>query len=78
MADNIEIDVVIPPVAVDVDMNGRNPTVIRTGTTDYNDLTNKPQINEVTLSGNKSFDDLGLRAITNLELDELVRRIFNA
>lgn len=28
------------------------------GTTDYNDLQNKPQINEVTLSGNKDASDL--------------------
>lgn len=30
------------------------------GTTDYNGLENKPQINNVTLSGNKSAADLGL------------------
>lgn len=29
------------------------------GTTDYTDLTNKPQINSVTLSGNKSLSDIG-------------------
>lgn len=30
------------------------------GTSDYDDLTDKPQINSVTLSGNKSASDLGL------------------
>lgn len=30
------------------------------GTSDYDDLTDKPQINDVTLSGNKSTSDLGL------------------
>lgn len=30
------------------------------GTSDYSDLTNKPQINSVTLSGNKSLSDLGI------------------
>ena len=30
------------------------------GTTDYSDLTNKPSINGVTLSGNKTAEDLGL------------------
>ena len=30
------------------------------GTSDYSDLTNKPQINNVTLSGNKSLSDLGI------------------
>lgn len=33
------------------------------GTDDYTDLTNKPQINSITLTGNKTGDDLGL--ITN-------------
>ena len=32
------------------------------GTSDYNDLTNKPQINGVTLTGNKSTSDLGIDA----------------
>jgi hypothetical protein len=31
------------------------------GVTDYDELTSKPQINGVTLSGNKSGDDLGLQ-----------------
>ena len=30
------------------------------GTDDYTDLDNKPQINSVVLSGNKSASDLGL------------------
>ena len=34
------------------------------GTTDYNDLENKPSINNVTLSGNKSASDLGLGTYT--------------
>ena len=32
------------------------------GTTDYTDLSNKPQINSVTLTGNKSLSDLGIAA----------------
>lgn len=31
------------------------------GTTNYNDLSNKPKINNVELSGNKSSSDLGLQ-----------------
>ena len=42
------------------------------GASDYTDLENKPQINNVTLSGNKSSDDLGLQkkltAGTNITL----------
>ena len=30
------------------------------GTTDYEDLQNKPQINGITLDGNKTFQELGL------------------
>ena len=33
-----------------------------TGTNNYNDLTNKPQINDVELVGNKSLSDLGIQA----------------
>lgn len=33
------------------------------GTTDYNDLTNKPSINGITLTGNKTSIDLGINAI---------------
>lgn len=32
------------------------------GTSDYNDLTNKPVINSVTLAGTKSLSDLGIQA----------------
>lgn len=36
-----------------------------TGTSDYNDLTNKPQINGVSLNGNKTLDQLGIQAKGN-------------
>lgn len=36
------------------------------GSTDYADLTNKPKINNVELSGNKSPSDLGLASKTDL------------
>lgn len=42
------------------------------GTSDYSDLTNKPQINNVELSGNKSLSDLGINipsATSNLTND---------
>lgn len=37
------------------------------GTSDYNDLTNKPQINGVTLSGNKTGEALGLASNQNVQ-----------
>lgn len=36
------------------------------GTSDYSDLTNKPQINSTTLSGNQTGADLGLQDATNI------------
>lgn len=35
------------------------------GTSDYTDLTNKPQINSVTLSGNVSLTDIGLKTVAS-------------
>lgn len=32
------------------------------GTTDYNELLNKPSINDITLSGNKTLNELGIQA----------------
>lgn len=34
------------------------------GTTDYNDLENKPSINGVTLEGDLSLEDLGISQVT--------------
>lgn len=41
------------------------------GTMDYEDLDNLPSINNVKLSGNKSFSDLGLHAITDNQINNL-------
>ena len=50
------------------------------GTTNYTELTNKPQINNIELIGNKSLDDLNIQIkgdyetepITNAELENLL------
>lgn len=42
------------------------------GTTDYEKLKNLPQIEGVTLIGNKSFAQLNMMRITNSELEELL------
>ena len=36
------------------------------GTSDYTDLENKPQINSVTLTGNKSLSDIGAATATDM------------
>lgn len=47
------------------DILGSGNLDISGGTTDYNQLTNKPQINSVELSGNKSLEDLGIQPAGN-------------
>lgn len=50
--------------------------VIGGGTSDYNKLSNKPQINSITLIGNKTSQDLGLEPtiidITEQDIDDLI------
>ena len=41
-------------------------------TNDYEQLINKPQIEGVTLIGNKVYEDLNLQSISNSELEELL------
>lgn len=47
------------------------------GTSNYNDLSNKPQINGVTLSGNKTSEDLGISGGGGLTITELSGTTFN-
>lgn len=46
--------------------NGKDGKDGKDGATDYKDLDNKPQINSVTLSGNKSLHDLGIAAESDI------------
>lgn len=60
-------------------MSSEFGSVTRTGggTTNYERLTNKPSINDVALSGNKTIEDLGVRELTNLEIAEIINRVFD-
>lgn len=42
------------------------------GVTSYNQLTDKPQINSVTLEGNKSSDDLDVQPESRVEGEQLI------
>ena len=42
------------------------------GTTVYSELTDKPQIEGVTLDGNQTFEELNLAGLTNRELEEML------
>lgn len=53
---------------ITITQEGSTMTISSTGsggTSDYDDLTNKPSINNVTLSGNKSLSDLGIQPSGN-------------
>ena len=63
---------------LDLEINGNDKMSLQMdrgsagGTDDYNKLFNKPQIEGVTLEGNKTFPQLGLDAITPQEIDEIM------
>lgn len=59
------------PMAV----NFRGVKVVETG--DYEKLSNKPSINDVILIGNKTFEELGDRNLSNLEIKAIFDRIFD-
>ena len=40
----------------------------------YNDLADKPSINEVILQGDKSFEDLGLGTLSDQDIDDIISR----
>lgn len=42
------------------------------GVRDYSQLENKPQINGVTLVGNKTNEELDIKAIPNSKIEELL------
>lgn len=73
--DNNEIEIELRNDNVEIEINS-NPTVINNiGTNDYEKLKNQPQINTVTLLGNKTSKDLKLQdemnKISNSELENI-------
>lgn len=44
------------------------------GANDYEKLINKPKVNEVDLIGNRSFEELGMTPLTNIEILEIIKR----
>lgn len=40
---------------------------------DYNELSNKPQINTVELIGNKSLPEIGVDSISNSDIEDLLK-----
>lgn len=56
--------------------NVGNVTVpIVTVSTDYNDLKNKPEINGITLEGNKNLEDLNVNRLSNIDIENIINSI---
>lgn len=47
------------------------------GTKDYEKLENKPSINSVELVGNKTFEELGITPLSNIEIMNIINRASN-
>ena len=43
--------------------------------TDYKDLSGKPNVNGVTLTGSLSLEDLGIEEISNIRIDQIIQSI---
>lgn len=57
---------------IDQTIAALNEAVERAEHGDYDTLENKPTIEDIELSGNKSFEDLGLSNISNMRLEQLL------
>ena len=43
--------------------------------TDYRDLTGKPSINGVTLTGNVSLESLGIEEMSNMRIEQIIQSV---
>lgn len=58
---------------IDLDISSEVKPVIG-GVTDYNRLSNKPSINGIVLEGDKSNEEINIGAITNSEIEEILKQ----
>ena len=61
-------------LSAETPMSGTLKMAKSTTERDYEKLHNKPKINGVELVSDKSFEDLGTHAMTNLEILELMKK----
>ena len=59
--DEKEIKIIPEIDETEIQVEQENIIINTSGTSDYNELTNKPQINNIELIGNKTLDDLGIQ-----------------
>lgn len=75
--EEVELDSII--AQEELEFEGIEPDTLIRGDNDYNKLKNKPSINNMVLTENKSLDELGIQEkgnyanerVTNLEIDNL-------
>ena len=58
--------------SIDQAIAALNEAVERVEHGDYDTLENKPTIEDIELSGNRTFEDLGLSSISNMRLEQLL------
>lgn len=71
---DLQVGAAGPTVRANLQVNGAGPGG---GTSDYEKLKNKPSIEDVELVGNKSFEELGLEKMDNMEILKLFNEVFN-
>lgn len=76
----VSVDVYTDELVVDIDISDGamididvDPGIIAYTSNNYNDLDNKPRINGVTLTGDKSFPDLDLHTLTIAEILDILK-----
>ena len=81
MSDNFDItmDVVTDEVSIDMNVDSDTDSIEINvadsgfgGTSNYNDLNHKPKINGVELIQDKSFEDLGQKPLTNIQILNII------
>lgn len=76
MSESVEIDVDIVDNDVETDLQVSSEAIeaqlsMYPGS-DYETLINKPQINNVTLIGNISLEDVGIESLTSQDIDNII------
>lgn len=65
-------EIVIDESSSNEEVEVEDREIINLGTNDYKKLKNKPQIEGVELISNKSFEELGAKSLTNMEIERLI------
>lgn len=65
-------EIIINELSSNEDIEVSEENIVNIGTKDYKELYNKPSIEGVELVNNKTFEDLGVTGLTNLEIENLL------